>query len=101
MNSKNAHLYLPFVVALTEGKVVEFNAYSDVWENHQDYVFSDAPESYRIAKPKTVVKSRRYIWKADQNYRVYTVNTEEELQFIYTHATNVKWIDEDWVYTEV
>lgn len=103
MDSKNAHLYLPFVQALAEGKVVEYYNGSK-WINQEEYIFSSAPEDYRIAKPKTIVKSRRYIWKdndLNDEYSIFTVQTEEEINYV-TNASNlVKWIDEDWVYTEI
>ena len=104
MDSKNAHLYLPFVQALAEGKVVEFNAYGNVWEKSQDYTFSAAPENYRIAKPKTIVKSRRYIWTdhfLSAKPNVGICNSEYEYFAAQESRYFVKWIDPDWVLTEV
>jgi len=52
MNSKNAHLYLPFVQALAEGKVIEYNDYDNIWTNHGDYTFVDQPKSIELLNLK-------------------------------------------------
>lgn len=52
MNKDNAHLYLPLVQALSEGKVIEVN-YSSIksnpdWRVQEELVFNYPPESYRV-----------------------------------------------------
>lgn len=57
MNKDNAHLYLPFVQALKDGKTVQVNhnfRNSDlkpVWESSPETAFTLPPEAYRI-KPE-------------------------------------------------
>lgn len=51
MNKQNAHLYLPLVEALAEGKMIEIlensNGCED-WEEAVELDFSCAPDCYRI-----------------------------------------------------
>lgn len=53
MTKENAHLYLPLVQALVDGKTVECRA-GDSWINNYVYHFSSPPERYRI-KPEPVL----------------------------------------------
>ena len=51
MNKDNAHLYLPFVQALADGKTIEHSFDGKYWEkipNNVDFLF--APEQYRIVQ---------------------------------------------------
>jgi len=53
MNKKNAHLYLPLVQALADGKTIqtEFGGY---WYDEDEISFYDDPEDYRIKpEPRT------------------------------------------------
>lgn len=51
MTKENAHLYLPFVQALVEGKTVQIiDRYGD-WRDTVRPAFCEPPESYRI-KPE-------------------------------------------------
>jgi len=50
MNKENAHLYLPLVQALADGKAIEHSYDGIYWEkipNNVDFLF--APDQYRIA----------------------------------------------------
>lgn len=50
MNKENAHLYLPLVQALADGKDIEHSYDGKYWEkipNNVDFLF--APDQYRIA----------------------------------------------------
>lgn len=49
MNKHNAHLYLPLVQALAEGKTIQHK--SDIWLDLEDATFVDDPKRYRI-KPE-------------------------------------------------
>ena len=50
MNKKDAHLYLPFVQALADGKTIQIEIDSE-WENMDDPSFTRPPQDYRI-KPE-------------------------------------------------
>lgn len=57
MNKENAHLYLPLVQALAEGKMIEILVNKkgcEDWEETVDLDFSCAPDCYRI-KPEPVM----------------------------------------------
>ena len=55
MTQQNAHLYLPLVQALADGKTIQTsNGYHWHDEPHQDFVFSMEPAGYRI-KPEPVM----------------------------------------------
>lgn len=54
MNKENAHLYLPLVQALAEGKTIQFKTTSGNWEDQVNLHFSLDPEDYRIKpEPRT------------------------------------------------
>lgn len=60
MTKENAHLYLPFVQALAEGKEIEvFNSYGE-WASIENLTFSAIPERYRI---KTEKKFIPFTWE--------------------------------------
>ena len=50
MNKTNAHLYLPLVQALADGKTIQQLDCGE-WVNFDDYAFTQDAKSYRI-KPK-------------------------------------------------
>ena len=50
MNKENAHLYLPLVQALVDGRDIQWGGPVDGWADVSPN-FTDAPENYRI-KPK-------------------------------------------------
>jgi hypothetical protein len=50
MTKENAHLYLPLVQALAEGKTVQLSI-AGRWTDKYEYSFGNDPESYRI-KPE-------------------------------------------------
>jgi len=57
MNKENAHLYLPLVQALADGKTIEFSRSGAGWIDVVDIVdatFEHAPSRYRI-KPEPVM----------------------------------------------
>lgn len=51
MNKDNAHLYLPLVQALADGKVIQYNDSEEGWMNRPCLLFDDEPDRYRI-KPE-------------------------------------------------
>lgn len=58
MNKDNAHLYLPLVQALAEGKTIQFkrSVENSPWCDcmGSEFSFGDSPEKYRIKpEPKT------------------------------------------------
>lgn len=52
MNKDNAHLFLPLVQALADGKEIQQSS-GDKWKSHKSYSFGFNPEYYRI-KPEPV-----------------------------------------------
>ena len=58
MNKENAHLYLPLIQALADGKTIEYGiecGQSIVWDDMKDVKFIERPENYRI-KPEPVTE---------------------------------------------
>ena len=53
MTKENAHLYLPLVQAVAEGKTIQYSSGS-IWSEVKDPNFIDLPEYYRI-KPEPVM----------------------------------------------
>jgi hypothetical protein len=53
MTKENAHLYLPLVQAIAEGKIIEYSSGS-IWSEVKDPNFIDPPEYYRI-KPEPIM----------------------------------------------
>ena len=47
MNKENAHLYLPYVQALADGKTIQ-QASGEEWLNIEDPTFHRYPEYYRV-----------------------------------------------------
>jgi hypothetical protein len=55
MNKENAHLYLPLVQALADGKTIQLKT-GDYWNDSGELVFSLLPDDYRIKpEPRTFV----------------------------------------------
>ena len=53
MNKENAHLYLPLVQALAEGKTIQYGSGS-IWGEVKDPNFINPPQYYRV-KPEPVM----------------------------------------------
>lgn len=54
MNKENAHLFLPFVQAMAEGKTIQYASAN--WEDIEELLFSeyDEPKDFRIKpEPRT------------------------------------------------
>lgn len=51
MNKDNAHLYLPFVQALVDGKTLQAKDIEDKWFDLKEIAIGGDPEHYRI-KPE-------------------------------------------------
>lgn len=51
MNKENAHLFLPFVQALIEGKTIQYRSGSGTWIDMPEPSFAPGPSEYRI-KPE-------------------------------------------------
>ena len=54
MNKDNAHLYLPLVQALAEGKKVEYKDVDGDWITPREISFYADPDRYRV-KPEPIV----------------------------------------------
>ena len=57
MNKQNAHLYLPLVQALTEGKTIEFQITGDdeKWVEMINVSFGPSPQKYRIKQEPAMI----------------------------------------------
>jgi len=54
MNKENAHLYLPLVQAMADGKTIQVKTTSGNWEDRVNLEFSLDPKYYRIKpEPRT------------------------------------------------
>ncbi len=79
MNKDNAHLYLPLVQALAEGKTIQvYLPYNKTWVDKDNLKFDASPDQYRI-KPEIIKQEFYYIiHKEDANnprgYYFYTYN---------------------------
>jgi hypothetical protein len=51
MNKENAHLYLPLVQALADGKTIQHSPYDGRWDDVEILSFCSEPKYYRI-KPE-------------------------------------------------
>lgn len=49
MNAENAHLYLPLVQALADGKTIEHSVGGQYWEKLDKVDFLFPPDQYRVA----------------------------------------------------
>jgi hypothetical protein len=83
MNKENAHLFLPLVQALIDGKTIQSKYYGDgkaeCWEDFEDddqIQFCDDPEDYRI-KPEP---------------RTFEIYVNKHTNKIY----HQNWVDQDW-----
>ena len=54
MNKDKAHLYLPYVQAMADGKTVQWKTDSGNWKDGENLEFSLDPKNYRIKpEPRT------------------------------------------------
>lgn len=60
MNKDNAHLYLPLVKALAEGKTIQLHV-AGTWQNNPCPDFSADPEFYRIKPEPRVIWVNEYL----------------------------------------
>lgn len=61
MNKDNAHLYLPLVQALADGKTIQYKSpYNDKWEDKTSVQFDSSPDQYRI-KPEPIKQEFYYV----------------------------------------
>ena len=68
MNKENAHLYLPLVQALADGKMLQIEMGSE-WEDMDDPLFTRPPQDYRIKPEPRVWK----VWVDSHGYIQGTV----------------------------
>lgn len=60
MNKENAHLYLPLVQALADGKTIQIKVTHEAWGDRPECKFSSPPDEYRIKPEPLVVYARIY-----------------------------------------
>lgn len=99
MNASNAHLFLPLVVALAEGKKLQFDE-SGIegevnWIDANELSFHHHPTFYRI-KPEIKTAWYRvaeYYWNPTTKY-VTTVFTDEMEREYQECKTFIRWLTE-------
>ena len=67
MNKKNAHLFLPLVQALVDGKTIQYNPCDTGWADIAELNFYESPEHYRI-KPEPREWWARVTTEGNQSY---------------------------------
>lgn len=100
--------YMHLIEAIAEGKTVQCKAnLQNTWVNQDSFLFNEPPENYRIKPESTILKTRRYVAKGMLDNLPFisilrhedifdTKNFEEEMKDYF-----IRWIDNDWIYTEV
>lgn len=90
MTKENAHLYLPFVQALAEGKEIEFYEEStDKWSNAVEYTFMHPAKCYRIKPEKKLVP---FTWE-DRGLLIRKIIKSKDGTVITTIIGIVKLVD--------
>ena len=106
MNKENAHLFLPIVKALIEGKTIQmFSSLRQVWDDSPNVKFSLGADRYRIKPEPEKVRSRRFIWRYQScNGPTPYVGVASDDEGV-IDAENldgfVRWIDTDWQEVEL
>lgn len=96
--------------AISEGKDIQWSyVYPyDEWQNLQQYdprfiAIDLINKKYRI-KPKTeIIKYRRYAYKYNDNFYIWTVNSIGliDIAALEKNPLFIKWLDTDWQEVEV
>jgi len=72
MTKENAHLFLPLVQALAEGKTIQYKSSSDQWidSDKNGFAFNAPPDHYRIKpEPRKPLECWLYVTTADAIHR--------------------------------
>lgn len=95
MNKDNAIAYLPLVIALVNGEIIELKSFNNEWRVISDLQFNEVPERYRI-KPKVINKWCRVAKLISGCYLVETMEAEA-----YTEHSRyfVEWLTDRIEYT--
>ena len=90
MNAQNAHLFLPLVQALADGKTIQFVTFRGYWVDcnpESDFKFNGDPSLYRI-KPEPP-KPREYrLWVTANGHAVTPTNCDSILT---EESVNAGW----------
>jgi hypothetical protein len=112
MDKNNAHLFLPLVKALAEGKMIQWESYRGQWTDMPIQVnFIGDPSVYRIKpEPKRSLGYRRYLHMSYLGAAGVALvwelpgqadNEVKDIQCRVTGAYHfIKWIDTEWQYAE-
>lgn len=96
MNKDNAHLYLPLIQALAEGKTIQvYIPYNKTWVDKDNLKFDASPDQYRI-KPESITQEFYYVRHKTSNlpkeYAVFLYSSrksaEEYLKDINSNGEN-------------
>ena len=84
MNASNAHLFIPLVQALADGKTLQLLHDGGKWMDWPEADFSCAPECYRI-KPES-----RKLWVVLNDGIVWAVRDNEEIARAWVKDSGMK-----------
>ena len=94
MNKTNAHLYLPLVQALAEGKTIEKKLREDLWAPISEIEFLSGSENYRIKpEPKTA-----WYLVAESTLGLMLCNNERDESLIRQNSGFKRWLTERVTY---
>ena len=92
MNRDNAHLYLPLVQALAEGKTIQYsnkNYPHYAWKTLDDFTLDGEPDCYRIKpEPKTA-----WYRVAETTLGLMLCNNERDESLIEHNPGFKRWLD--------
>ena len=77
MNKENAHLFLPLVQALADGKTIQYSPFDSEWSDLSDPNFQESPDQYRI-KPEP---REFYIYRDDLDGCFYAKESKPDLNW--------------------
>lgn len=102
MNKDNAHLYLPLVQALTEGKIIESDLGSG-WQSRREPDFTLPPDFYRIRPASFPPKPEGREWHNPDNLTAeqvkdgYRLLVKDEINNSCEYMKQIhKWDGESW-----
>lgn len=106
MNKDNAKDYLPFIIALSEGKEIQHNTYGDKWDTLQEIAFNTPACNYRIKPDALIIRTRRAIMQQGKEVWIAVLHDtpgySKPEEFVKINRDCfVRWIDITWVETEV
>lgn len=106
MNKDNAKDYLPFIIALSEGKDIQHNTFGSAWDTLEELSFNTPAHLYRIKPEPVIIRTRRALLSNGKQAWVSILHDLPDYvkpeAFMHNNKDIfVRWIDITWVETEV